>query len=385
MGNKTARSSGQFKRNTRGSTSLAEDEENSKAGMTLVVPDSDDSCNPKLNKQLKLTKRKQESCHEHQVQKRERIGNDQDKPTESASLTRPRAHTPPLADTSLERKRNVNKVVFGKQEIRAWFYSPYPSEFGTYVERLYICEHCLLYMNEGTQLQAHKCHCKKRRPPGKVIYVRNKIKVFEIDGRDHKLYCQSLCLMAKLFLDHKTLYYDVEGFKFYVLTEQDNRRADHVVGYFSKEKISYDNYNLACIMVLPTHQRKGYGRLLIELSYELSKREGIIGSPEKPLSELGLLGYRSYWTATILSMLRTVHGQISIDTLCKKTHIHIDDVLDTLTRLGLLDFQKKRIITREDGVEMRVVDICITKAMIEEAITKYKAKSERKFDPQCMR
>ena len=94
--------------------------------------------------------------------------------------------------------------------------------------------------------------------------------------------------MSKLFLETKTLYYDVEGFTFYVLTEQD-RTLDLFVGYFSKvtdivyiyyqkkqklnslfftvkEKISYDNYNLACIMVLPPQQRKGYGRLLIELS-----------------------------------------------------------------------------------------------------------------------
>lgn len=74
--------------------------------------------------------------------------------------------------------------------------------------------------------------------------------------------------MAKLFLDNKTLYYDTDGFKFYVLTEQHHkaRSKDQMIGYFSKEKVSYDNYNLACIMTLPTHQQKGYGRLLIELS-----------------------------------------------------------------------------------------------------------------------
>lgn len=33
-----------------------------------------------------------------------------------------------------------------------------------------------------------------------------------------QIYCQNLCLLAKLFLDHKTLYYDVEPFLFYVLT-----------------------------------------------------------------------------------------------------------------------------------------------------------------------
>ena len=36
-----------------------------------------------------------------------------------------------------------------------------------------------------------------------------------------QVYCQSLCLLSKLFLDHKTLYYDVDPFLFYVLCEKD--------------------------------------------------------------------------------------------------------------------------------------------------------------------
>jgi MOZ/SAS family len=36
-----------------------------------------------------------------------------------------------------------------------------------------------------------------------------------------QVYCQNLCLLSKLFLDHKTLYYDVDPFLFYVLCEKD--------------------------------------------------------------------------------------------------------------------------------------------------------------------
>lgn len=112
-------------------------------------------------------------------------------------------------------------------------------------------------------MDRHKCKCPMRCPPGDEIFRQENISVFEVDGRRAKVYCQNLCLLAKMFLDHKTLYYDVEPFLFYVLTENDEF-GNHFVGYFSKEKRSH--YNLSCIVTLPIHQRKGYGKLLIEFS-----------------------------------------------------------------------------------------------------------------------
>ena len=57
--------------------------------------------------------------------------------------------------------------------------------------------------------------------------------MWQVDGKRQKQYCQHLCLLAKFFLDHKTLYYDVEPFLFYVMTLADNEGC-HTVGYFSK-------------------------------------------------------------------------------------------------------------------------------------------------------
>lgn len=57
--------------------------------------------------------------------------------------------------------------------------------------------------------------------------------MLQVDGKKNKVYAQNLCYLAKLFLDHKTLYYDVDLFLFYILCECDERGC-HMVGYFSK-------------------------------------------------------------------------------------------------------------------------------------------------------
>ncbi|KAI7898663.1 acyl-CoA N-acyltransferase [Cokeromyces recurvatus] len=289
-----------------------------------------------------------------------------------------RATTPPNIDPSIISSVNVGKVIYGAFEIQAWYYSPYPFEFGEFIERLYICDTCLRYMNKEVHLANHKALCKAKKPPGKVIYANDQVKVYEIDGHEHKFYCQNLCLLAKLFLDNKTLYYDTDGFKFYVLTERNMiyKSVDSMIGYFSKEKISYDNYNLACIMTLPSHQRRGYGRLLIELSYELSKREGKIGSPEKPLSPLGYLGYHSYWSSTIVSVLLKCRGNITIEEICRETYISEDDVINTLLSLKLLCYRKT-----VDGRQ----DICITEKLLQDTIKEFNIKIVRKIESKDIR
>ncbi|XP_042900814.1 histone acetyltransferase KAT5 isoform X4 [Parasteatoda tepidariorum] len=252
-------------------------------------------------------------------------------------------------DDLITRMKNIEMIELGGHMIRPWYFSPYPQELVS-LPCIYLCEFCLKYMKSRGCLKRHMAKCNLRHPPGNEIYRKTSISFFEIDGRKNKVYAQNLCLLAKCFLDHKTLYYDTDPFLFYVMTELDNS-GFHIVGYFSKEKESTEDYNVACILTLPPYQRKGYGKLLIEFSYELSKFEGKTGSPEKPLSDLGLLSYRSYWSETILEILVNVkptenceRPQITIQEISEQTSIKKEDVISTLQYLNLIHYYKGQYI-----------------------------------------
>jgi histone acetyltransferase SAS3 len=159
----------------------------------------------------------------------------------------------------------IDWIYFGRFKVKPWYIAPYPEEYNK-LSVLYLCPYCFKYVKSQFALDRHVSKCPYYHPPGDEIYHDGKVSVFEVDGRKNKvnivnqIYCQNLCLFAKLFLDHKTLYYDVEPFLFYVLMIE-----GEFIGYFSKEKRNVAN-NLSCIVTVPVYQRKGYGQFLIEFS-----------------------------------------------------------------------------------------------------------------------
>ncbi|CBK24615.2 uncharacterized protein [Blastocystis hominis] len=233
----------------------------------------------------------------------------------------------------LTKIKHIEYIEIGKYEVDCWYFSPYPKEYQ--VPRLYICEYCLKYFKTAQDLDRHSEICPMYCPPGPEIYRDGNLLMYEVDGNEEVLYCQNLCLLMKLFIEHKTIYYDTYPFYFYVLCEEDEE-GSHIIGFFSKDKNSQEGYNLACICCLPFLQRSGFGSFLISFSYELSKLENKIGSPEKPLSDLGRISYRRFWTFMIMQTLRETDCWCSLKDISMKTSIKIEDIVSTLDTLGLL-------------------------------------------------
>ncbi|CAG8034545.1 unnamed protein product [Penicillium olsonii] len=274
--------------------------------------------------------------------------------------------------------RNLQNVVLGDLLFQPWNQSIYPEDLvAKDADRLYVCRWCFRYSCDDDVFEDHRRACEHRiTPPGTKVYDHGGYAVWEVDGQDYKLFGQNLSLFAKLFLDHKTVFFDVATFLYYILTftDPDDHESYHVLGFFSKEKLSWDANNLACILIFPPYQHKQLGKLLMGVSYKLSgwdSNGGPIGGPEKPLSELGHKSYVRFWAERIARYLlcgktgtsaldpdqqrpsstpkgsrkRPPRETMTVEELGQGTGMLTEDVITALKSMGLFDPQtspKKR-------------------------------------------
>lgn len=96
------------------------------------------------------------------------------------------------------------------------------------------------------------------------------------------------------------------------------------------------------------------------ISYELSRLEDRIGGPEKPLSELGRIGYLKFWQARVANAILGTKNKttLSVEEVAEACWMLPEDVISTLKEMDIL-----RTKGRNDG------SIVISKARVREWVT----------------
>ncbi len=332
--------------------------------------------------------------------------------------------------------RNIDKVVLGNMLFETWYYSPYPDSIllgsgshpskgtngilmngvgsfkaGIACSKLHVCPLCFVYSPQEDEYLQHLLHHQEQQKEGWwaepvpesafKVYEWEGYAVWEVDGDREKFYCQNLSLFGKLFLEQKSVFFDTGGFKYYVLTytapdqpqpvkTKGRKRASStlddtllrtkVLGFFSKEDLSWDSNNLACILIFPPFQHRQLGQLLMAVSYKLSGWEwegGVIGGPEKPLSAMGRKSYLRFWSERIARFMmgqtsdadqrrvfeetkKKKNGlakeEMTIKEIGDRTGVLMEDVIAALNDMGICEFQpakrKKKNPTEINGVSM---------------------------------
>jgi len=237
--------------------------------------------------------------------------------------------------------KTIPGVEFGCARIKAWYRSPYPNELWSPSDFLRVCDRCLAF-----GLPSDRSHNCPTALAGSVVYKKDSLEVREVDGSETSGFTERLFLLAKLFLEDKRTSNDetsqvsqVTPFIFYVVFEKDANRRGRFLGYFSKYKIiKRESPILSCIMVLPSEQRKGIGKLLISIAYELAEREGRQGSAERPLSGPGLAAFMSWWTWRLRQVIENCYDgeMLTISQLSDLSGMSGEDVVETLRTCGAL-------------------------------------------------
>lgn len=209
-----------------------------------------------------------------------------------------------------------------------------PCEPNPYIRDAFLCPFSLRVYTTAEQMR-YETRTYRRgrlRPPGTEIFrdAQRGYSLFEVNGSVHVTYGRHLFTLGKSFLENKLAGHDVHNYYFYVMCLHhryfpeyvDDPDAMYFAGYFTWEKQVAD-CNLACIVALPCFTGggsgsgpgaggpvpKGIGQFMIAASYELAYRRRQVGSPEKPLSDLGAAAYNKYWRGCLTEwMYRTAQA-----------------------------------------------------------------------------
>lgn len=298
--------------------------------------------------------------------------------------------TPPSAPIQDEygvlQTRNIREVAFGQFTFDTWYGNGayfagarsgqlgtesatmprkrdgLPSTTGFWLETLYVCDFCFKYTSDKAKMGLHLSTCSLNRPfppIGTLVYAdtRGKRLIKKVRGFRNELFCQNLSLFGKLFLDDKSVYYNVEAYDFYVLygvsgehEKQNLMNADvtyRPMGFFSKEVTAWEpDNNLACICIFPPYQRLHLGLLLIEFLYAAAEASGQLPlGPEFPLSPYGKQLYLRYWGKRIAFELMNSFTDefVTLGQLAVLTGFRREDILFALEHMGILYMSEQSV------------------------------------------
>jgi histone acetyltransferase MYST1 len=103
--------------------------------------------------------------------------------------------------------------------------------------------------------------------------------------------------------------------------------------------------------------------------------EGISGSPEKPLSDLGKLSYRSYWSWIILNLLKEAGGVVPIKDISKITGFTTNDIIETLNSLNMVKYWKGQHIVcvtlKAIDEHLKVIELKKPKIMVDSSFIRW--------------
>ena len=89
-------------------------------------------------------------------------------------------------DEEAPQVRNVEWILYAGYDIATWYYSPFPEEYED-CQRLFICEYCLKYIRQVENFINHTKSCKRKKPPGTVVYSKGPNKIYKVDGGINKV------------------------------------------------------------------------------------------------------------------------------------------------------------------------------------------------------
>lgn len=287
------------------------------------------------------------------------------------------------AEYGVLQSRNIDTVVFGDQQFHTWYgNSAYFQNLGDtclgiegnqaasrrktilhvhsgfWIDRLLVCEFCFKYTSNAESMRVHRSMCGMATAfplVGKLVYVDMKTPyiIKKVRGFQHPLYCQNLSLFGKLFLDDKSVFYNIHAFDYYIIfghkgsasgSSIDTSEHFRPMGFFSKEVNSWDSdNNLACICVFPPYQRLQLGNLLIEFSYKLAlvtPSQTLLG-PEFPLSPYGRIVYLRFWSRRLAftiynDFLDGGEASCTLMDLALATGFRKEDILMALEYMSVL-------------------------------------------------